>query len=81
MPRPYGYSQVVEITGGHPVYISGQVPLDTDNQVVATTSWGFTSDVFMIQGASRFGKNTTYTSKSNIQSLVDTACAANPGFC
>jgi enamine deaminase RidA (YjgF/YER057c/UK114 family) len=34
MPRPYGYSQVVEITGGHPVYISGQVPLDTDNQVV-----------------------------------------------
>src|SRR3954471_14909661 len=34
MPRPYGYSQVVEITGGRPVYISGQVPLDTDNQVV-----------------------------------------------
>jgi enamine deaminase RidA (YjgF/YER057c/UK114 family) len=34
MPRPYGYSQVVEITGGHPVYISGQVPLDTKNQVV-----------------------------------------------
>jgi enamine deaminase RidA (YjgF/YER057c/UK114 family) len=34
MPRPYGYSQVVEVTGGHPVYISGQVPLDTNNQVV-----------------------------------------------
>jgi enamine deaminase RidA (YjgF/YER057c/UK114 family) len=34
MPRPYGYSQVVEITGGHPVYISGQVPLDTNNRVV-----------------------------------------------
>src|SRR5215218_7130079 len=34
MPRPYGYSQVVEITGGNPVYISGQVPLDTSNQVV-----------------------------------------------
>jgi hypothetical protein len=34
MPRPYGYSQVVEITGGHPVYISGQVPLDTNNKVV-----------------------------------------------
>ena len=34
MPRPYGYSQVVEITGGHPVYISGQVPLDTNNQVI-----------------------------------------------
>jgi enamine deaminase RidA (YjgF/YER057c/UK114 family) len=34
MPRPYGYSQVVEIAGGHPVYISGQVPLDANNQVV-----------------------------------------------
>ena len=34
MPRPYGYSQVVEITGCHPVYISGQVPLDTNNQVI-----------------------------------------------
>jgi V8-like Glu-specific endopeptidase len=54
---------------------------DDDNQVVATTSWGFTSDQFMIQGASRFGKNTTYTVKSNIQSLFDSACGANPGFC
>jgi enamine deaminase RidA (YjgF/YER057c/UK114 family) len=34
MPRPYGYSQVVQVTGGQPVYISGQVPLDSDNQVV-----------------------------------------------
>jgi reactive intermediate/imine deaminase len=34
MPRPYGYSQVVEVTGGRTVYISGQVPLDTDNQLV-----------------------------------------------
>src|ERR687898_2670670 len=34
MPRPYGYSQGVEVTGGYPVYISGQVPLDTNNQVV-----------------------------------------------
>ena len=34
MPRPYGYSQVVEISRGRPVYVSGQVPLDTDNQVV-----------------------------------------------
>jgi V8-like Glu-specific endopeptidase len=61
---------------------SGTQPLnDEDNQVVATTSWGFTSDVFMIQGASRFGKNNTYTAKSNIHSLRDTACGANPGFC
>jgi enamine deaminase RidA (YjgF/YER057c/UK114 family) len=34
MPRPYGYSQVVEVTGGRTVYISGQVPLDTNNEVV-----------------------------------------------
>ena len=34
MPKPYGYSQVVEITGGRPVYISGQVPLDTANRFV-----------------------------------------------
>jgi hypothetical protein len=54
---------------------------DDDNQVVATTSWGFTSDKFMLQGASRFGKNTIYTIKSNIQSLMDSACGANPGSC
>ena len=34
LPRPYGYSQVVETTGGRPVYVSGQVPLDTLNRVV-----------------------------------------------
>jgi enamine deaminase RidA (YjgF/YER057c/UK114 family) len=34
MPRPYGYSQVVEVTGGRTVYIAGQVPLDTNNEVV-----------------------------------------------
>lgn len=61
---------------------TGTPPLaDDDNQVVATTSWGFTSDKFMIQGASRFGKNTIYTAKSNIQSLMDSACGANPGSC
>jgi V8-like Glu-specific endopeptidase len=61
---------------------TGTQPLsDDDNQVVATTSWGFTSDRFMIQGAARFGKNKTYTIKSNIQTLHDSACGANPGFC
>ena len=34
MPSPYGYSQVVEVQGGRAVYVSGQVPLDTNNQVV-----------------------------------------------
>jgi V8-like Glu-specific endopeptidase len=61
---------------------TGTQPLaDDDNQVVATTSWGFLSDKVMIQGASRFGKNTIYTDKSNIQSLHDSACGANPGSC
>lgn len=61
---------------------SGTQPVnDDDNQVMATTSWGFTSDVFMIQGGSRFGRNTTYTVKPNIQSLHDSACGANPGQC
>lgn len=61
---------------------SGTPPKDDDaNQVVATTSWGYTSDKVMVQGGSRFGKNAIYTVKSNIQSLVDSACAANPGYC
>jgi enamine deaminase RidA (YjgF/YER057c/UK114 family) len=34
MPQPYGYSQVVEVRAGRTVYIAGQVPLATDNQLV-----------------------------------------------
>ncbi len=34
MPRPFGYSQVVEVTGGRTVSISGQVPLDENNVLV-----------------------------------------------
>lgn len=61
---------------------TGPTPTDNkSNQVIATTSWGFTSGTVKIQGASRFSKNTTYTIKSNIQSLVDSACGANAGFC
>jgi V8-like Glu-specific endopeptidase len=51
------------------------------NQVVATTSWGYNTGKVMVQGASRFARNSIYTTKSNIQSLVDSACGANPGFC
>ena len=61
---------------------TGTPPKDEEsNQVTATTSWGFTTDTIKIQGASRFAKNTTFTVKSNIQTLVEAACAANPGFC
>jgi reactive intermediate/imine deaminase len=34
MPRPYGYSQVVAVSGGTTVYVAGQVPLDANNQLV-----------------------------------------------
>lgn len=34
LPRPVGYSQIVEVTGGRTVYISGQVPLDEENRLV-----------------------------------------------
>lgn len=34
MPRPVGYSQVVEVRGGRTVYVSGQVPLDRNNELV-----------------------------------------------
>jgi len=67
--------------GGKTAY-SGPAPTaDDSNVVVATTSWGYVSGTVMVQGAARFGKNKTYTLQSNIQSLVDSACGANPGFC
>lgn len=34
MPRSFGYSHVVEARGGKTVYISGQVPLNRDGQLV-----------------------------------------------
>ena len=61
---------------------TGPPPTDNEsNQVSATTSWGFTSGTVKVQGGSRFAKNSAYTTKSNIQSLRDSACDANPGFC
>jgi reactive intermediate/imine deaminase len=32
--RPFGYTHVVEVTAGRPVYISGQVALDRDGELV-----------------------------------------------
>jgi enamine deaminase RidA (YjgF/YER057c/UK114 family) len=34
MHRPTGYTHVVEVTAGRPVYISGQVALDGDGELV-----------------------------------------------
>ena len=33
---PAGYSQVVEVRGGHTLYISGQVALDSSGKVVGS---------------------------------------------
>ena len=35
LPRPFGYSHVVEAPAGRIVYVSGQVPLDTAGELVA----------------------------------------------
>ena len=34
LPKPSGYSQVVAVSGGRTVYISGQVPPDASNELV-----------------------------------------------
>jgi len=34
LPTPPGYSQIVQVSGGTTVYISGQVPLDASGTVV-----------------------------------------------
>ena len=34
MPKPFGYTQVVEVRGGRTVYFSGQVALDAKGQIV-----------------------------------------------
>ncbi|MEP2758558.1 MAG: hypothetical protein ABJP66_05710, partial [Hyphomicrobiales bacterium] len=61
---------------------SGEAGNDDDlNVVSAVTSWGYTLGDVKIQGASRFAKNSVFTSRSNIRALVDDACAANPDAC
>jgi reactive intermediate/imine deaminase len=34
LPRPFGYSHVVDAPAGRIVFVSGQVPLDADGQLV-----------------------------------------------
>ena len=61
---------------------SGPEASDDDlNVVSAVTSWGFISGDVKVQGASRFGKNTTFTQRTNIQALIDDACAVHPDAC
>lgn len=51
------------------------------NIVMATTSWGYTSLTQKVQGASRFGNNSRFTSRTNIGALVADVCAATPAAC
>lgn len=50
--------------------------VDPQMAVVAVTSWGNSKQAM---GASRFGKNTVYTTTSNIQSLVTAMCNVYTG--
>ena len=51
---------------------------DAAMKLVAVTSWGYAKEGYDVQGSSRFGTNSVYTSKTNIQSLVDSLCASIP---
>jgi hypothetical protein len=48
---------------------------------VATTSWGYTALTQKVQGASRFGNNSRFTTRTNIGALVADVCAATPAAC
>lgn len=60
---------------------TSSTPYDPEMAIMAVTSWGYVDDSLKIQGASRFGLNTTYTSVSNIDSLHSTACTLDPASC
>jgi reactive intermediate/imine deaminase len=34
LPKPYNYAQVVDVRGGRTVYVSGQVPLNENDELV-----------------------------------------------
>ena len=40
LPRPFGYSHVVEARPGRVVYVSGQVPLDSEGELVGAGDFG-----------------------------------------
>jgi enamine deaminase RidA (YjgF/YER057c/UK114 family) len=47
LPKPTGYSHVAEVSGGRIVYISGQVPLDANGNLVGSGDLGAqTTQVF-----------------------------------
>ena len=69
--------------GSNPSSTSSAPSFTSSNRVVATTSWGFTSSVFKVQGASRFNNNSAFPAPgaTNIESLLNTACSLYPSKC
>lgn len=67
--------------GSNPATTTSAPSYDHPNRVVGVTSWGYTSDLLKVQGASRFSTNTTFTTQSNIDALLDSICASYPGNC
>jgi len=67
--------------GMPPVSSSSAPSANQSNTVMATTSWGYVSSTIKVQGASRFARNTTFTTSSNIEALVDFACSNYPTHC
>ena len=62
----------------------GTRPVDAArNRVAAVTSWGFVNDSIKIQGASRFGHNTTFPEggPTNIRSLINFGCSFGASKC
>lgn len=84
-----GSDQTGGSSGGPWIVNFGTTPTSTSpaptenvsNVVVATTSWGYTSGLVKVQGGSRFGNNTQFPVTTNIQALVNAACAAFPASC
>ena len=56
---------------------------DRRNRVAAVTSWGFVDDSIKIQGASRFGHNTSFPEggPTNVKTLINFGCSFGESKC
>ncbi len=50
-------------------------------RVAAVTSWGYSLDTIKVQGASRFGNNSIFTSATNIDSMMSFGCSLDATKC
>lgn len=71
MPRPNGYSHVVEVTGGRLAFISGQVPLDADNRVIGVGDFAAQARrVFVNLAAALAAADLTFADVAKLQMFV-----------